>query len=171
MWKLTGFVLIIAGSSGMAWSICRQNKSRLELLKQMRDIYENMQYYISYQKAAIPEVLWQLVQRTGTPFSQAFANISTQVQEEGADFGNIWRKQMTNVLSETALKEQDRKLLIGFPSYLGFMEEGAQAAALDEPLRELERRIGDMEKEQRDKNRVIMSLGIAGGFLLSILLL
>ena len=61
--------------------------------------------------------------------------------------------------------------LLCFPEKQGFLEQGAQAKALDELIRELQNRIMELEKEQKSKNKMVMSMGIAGGMLLSILLL
>ncbi|MDE7285727.1 MAG: stage III sporulation protein AB, partial [Lachnospiraceae bacterium] len=65
----------------------------------------------------------------------------------------------------------ERRLIMDFPNSLGFMEENAQAGALDELLREINLHIEEIEKEHKSKNKMIMSLGVAAGVLISILLL
>ena len=58
-----------------------------------------------------------------------------------------------------------------FSACLGYMEENAQAGALDELLREAASCIEELERERKNKNKMTMSLGIAAGVLISILLL
>ena len=53
----------------------------------------------------------------------------------------------------------------------GFYLEGqAQAEAFAEPLREAQRRIAQLYEVQKNRNKVVMSLGLAGGILLSLVL-
>ena len=46
MLRIMGCLLVIIGSIGFAQSICREGKNRLEMLKQMRGIFETMKYYM-----------------------------------------------------------------------------------------------------------------------------
>ena len=62
-------------------------------------------------------------------------------------------------------------MILAFPGCLGFMEENAQAGAVDELLREINLHIKELTEEQKNKNKMIMSLGAAVGVLLSILLI
>lgn len=171
MLRIAGCMLAVAGCVGFAGSICIDAERRLVLLKQVRRIYETMKYYISYQKAAIPEVLQMLSQKDNSPFAGAFEEIDQRVCEKGENFPAVWHECMEKVLADLPLTKKERNLVMDFPSRLGFMEEHAQAGALDELLREIHLHIEEMEKEQKNKNKMIMSLGVAAGVLISILLL
>lgn len=169
--KLAGCVMIIAGFTGVAGSWCRDQKQRLLLLKQIRKIYEDLKYYIAYQKVTIPEALLRLSESRELIFAEAFREIYEEQKKGEKEFPHSFREQMEKALSKTPLCRQEKLLLMEFPSCLGFMEEGAQAGALDELLREVVRRIEAQEAEQKNKNKMVMSLGLAGGILLTILLL
>ncbi len=171
MLRLAGCVLVIAGSAGFAQSICRDSKKRLEMLKQMRSIFEAMKYYIAYQKATIPEILGKLSVKGDGSISGAFQEIYRKVYEEGESFPLIWKQQMEQVLMQSALTKEEKKMVLDFPSCLEFMEENAQAGALDELLREINLHIEELIREQKNKNKMIMSLGVAVGVLISILLI
>ena len=171
MQKLMGSLLVIGGCIGFAGSICRDLNLRLKLLKQIRGIYENMKYYISYQKAAIPEALLRLAEREQEPFGEAFEAVYRGIYEGNENLPALWKEQMDKILLHTPLKEQEKKLLYDFPSCLGFMEENAQARALEELLREAILQIGQLEQDKRNKNKMVMSLGVSVGILISILLL
>ncbi len=171
MLRLAGSVMVIAGCIGFAAGICRERNQRLRLLVQIRAVYETMKYYIAYQKATIPEALMHLSEKEQEPFGEAFEAVYRGIYEGSENLPAIWREQMERALSGTPLKEQEKKLLYDFPRCLGFMEESAQALALDGLIREAGLQIEQMEKQRQEKNRMIMSLGAAGGVLLSILLL
>lgn len=171
MLQLTGCFMIIAGCVGIAAVVCRDYNSRLFLLKQIREIYENLKYYITYQKMTIPEAVLRLSEKERGPFSVVLHEIYEENREGNGNFPDIWNRHMGKMLSGSALHDAEKKLLLDFPSCLGYMEEGAQAGALDEFQREVVRCIEELSGEQKSKNKMVMSLGLAGGVLLSILLL
>ncbi len=162
---------MIIGAAGFAQSICLEKKRHLEILKQIRSVFENMKYYIAYQKATVPEALWKLSHRGEKFFADAFEEIYKRVYEEGESFPMIWKQQMEKVLEKSLLTGEEKSMVLNFPCCLGFMEENAQAGALDELLREFDRRIEEISAELKSKNKMIMSLGVAAGILISILLL
>lgn len=170
MLRILGCILVITGSTGFAQSICREGKNRLEMLKRMRGIFETMKYYIAYQKAAIPEALLNLSGKSDDPTSRAFKEIYNSVYEKGESLPDVWHRKMEAALKDSALTKEEKKLILDFPSCLGFMEENAQAGAVDELLREIELHIRELTEELKNKNKMIMSLGAAAGVLLSILL-
>ncbi|MDE7250665.1 MAG: stage III sporulation protein AB [Lachnospiraceae bacterium] len=171
MLQLTGCLMIIAGCMGVAAVVCRDYNSRLYLLKQIREIYENLKYYITYQKMTIPEAMLRLSEKERDPFSTVFHEIYEENRLRNGNFPDIWKKHIGKMLSGYVLRDAEKKLLLDFPSCLGYMEEGAQAGALDELQREVIRCIEELSGEQKNKNKMVMSLGLAGGVLLSILLL
>lgn len=171
MLRILGCILVVTGSIGFAQSICTEGKKRLEMLKQMRGIFETMKYYIAYQKAAIPEALWKLADKSDDLTAGAFKEIYKRVYEKGESLPMAWHQQMENALKDCALSKEEKKLILDFPACLGFMEENAQAGAVDELLREINLHIKELTEEQKNKNKMIMSLGAAVGVLLVILLI
>lgn len=171
MEKLMGCLFVIMGCAGFAASYCRETEVRLQMLKQIRSIYEDMKYYISYQKAAIPEALWRISQKTGEPFAGIFLDIYQRTYEYGEDLILIWMQQMEKALKNSPLTKKEKKLVYDFASCLGYMEETAQAGALDELQREVNLQIAELERDKKSKNKIIMSFGVAAGILISILLL
>lgn len=171
MLQLIGCLMVISGCTGIALVICRDYNSRLHTLSQVRDIYEDMKYYISYQRMTVPEALLKLSEKESAPFAEVFYEIYEAVQEGNSGFPEIWQVQMEKALVYTPLNAAEKKLLLDFPSCLGYMEENAQASALDELQRQVEHHMEELSGEQKNKNKMVMSLGIAGGVLISILLL
>lgn len=166
-----GCILIMAGCVGFTWNICADGERRLSLMKQTGRIYENMKYYIAYQKATVPEALGNLAQNSEEPFRGAFEKIYAEVYGEGKDFPLSWQRHMESALENQPLSGKEKEFILDFPSCLGFMEENAQSLALDGLLREINLHIEELQKERKDKNKMIMSLGVGAGVLISILLL
>lgn len=171
MLKLAGCGMVMAGCLGTALVWCRDFRQRLLLLKEIRTIYEDLKYYISYQKITVPDALFKLSENRNMFFSAVFLEIYEEQQEGREEFPGIYARRLRGVLLKTPLKKEEGRLLLAFPSCLGFMEERAQAGALDELLRETTQRIKLLEEEQKNKNKMVISLGLAVGGFLSILLI
>ena len=56
MSAVIGSFLIMLGTFGFSMSICMEYRMRLILLKRIRDVYEYMEFQISYGKLPIPEI-------------------------------------------------------------------------------------------------------------------
>lgn len=140
------------------------------MLRQIRETLEDVKYYISYQKAAVPEALLRLSEKEKSPFSDVFYEIHKEVCA-GNCFPDVWKEYMGKALAGLPLGEGEKRLLLDFPSCLGYMQGNAQAGAIDELIRDVAQRIEELSGEQKNKNKMVMSLGLAGGVLLSILLL
>ncbi len=69
------------------------------------------------------------------------------------------------------LKSEVRELAMKFPECAGFHAREGQAKEIDRFIREMDRWILQMEEEEKSKNKVIMSLGIAAGIFLIVILL
>lgn len=171
MMAFVGGVLVLAGFLGGAFCYCADGKRRLFLLKMIRRLYEQIKYEISYGKEPIPMLLQKLSFKKNMIFGEEFRHIAEEMNSSGKKLDEIWNVHLQETLKKTPLKKQEQDFLLCFPEKLGFLEQDAQARALDELLYELQIRIAEVEKEQKSRNKVIISMGLAGGMLLTILLI
>ena len=163
MSAVIGSFLIMLGTFGFSMSICMEYRMRLILLKRIRDVYEYMEFQISYGKLPIPEILRKLSFKDELCFQQEFGRIARRMEEGGQDLAVIWKK--------SGLRQKEQEWLLAFPTKQGFLKGQAQAESLNEIRRELEEGIRSLQQEQKNRNKMIMSVGVAGGMLLSILFL
>ncbi len=171
MSAVIGSLLIMLGAFGFSMSICREYRMRLILLKRIRSVYEYMEFQISYGKLPIPEILRRLSFKDELCFRQEFGRIAQRMEDGGQDLAVIWREELEAPLKKSGLKQQEQEWLLAFPTKQGFLKGQAQAESLGEIRRELEEGIESLQQEQRNRNKMIMSVGVAGGVLLSILFL
>ncbi|MGN0376519.1 MAG: stage III sporulation protein AB [Suilimivivens sp.] len=172
MLKLTGAVILLFGAWGFAYSICREQKKQLFLLKDMREMYRLLQSEICYTALPLPEIFKTVSGKLKSPFGEALLSVSESMNmENGEPFAEIWEKEMTDKLMESPLTRTQKRLLFRFPECMGMNESRGQAKILDRYIEELDRMILQLEEEEKSKNKVIMSLGIAAGLLMVIILL
>ena len=171
MSAVIGSFLIMLGAFGFSMSICMEYRMRLILLKRIRDVYEYMEFQISYGKLPIPEILRKLSFKDELCFHQAFGRIARRMEEGGQDLAVIWKAELEVSLKKSGLRQKEQEWLLAFPTKQGFLKGQAQAESLNEIRRELEEGIRSLQQEQKNRNKMIMSVGVAGGMLLSILFL
>jgi len=171
MSAVMGSLLVILGALGFSVSLCQEYRMRLILLKRIRGVYEYMEFQISYGKLPIPEILRKLSLKDELCFQQEFGRIARRMEEGGQDFAVIWKEELEAPLKKSGLRQKEQEWLLAFPTKQGFLKGQAQAESLNEIRRELEEGIESLQREQKNRNKMIMSVGVAGGVLLSILFL
>ena len=172
MLKGAGAVLLMLGSCGFALSICRERNRRLQLLKEMREMFRLLQNEICYTALPLPEILKLVGEKVNAPFGKALLLTAEHMRlENGEEFQTVWEEEMKEMLKETSLTAQQKQLLINFPECMGMNESTGQANALNRYIEELELMIAVQREEEKSKNKVIMSLGIAAGLFMVIILL
>ena len=162
MSAIMGSLLVILGAFGFSVSLCLEYRMRLMLLKQIRGVYEYMEFQISYGKLPIPEILRKLSLKDELCF---------RMEKGGQELAVIWKEELGPSLRKSGLKKKEQEWLLAFPSKQGFLVGQAQAESLGEIRRELEDGIQSLQQEQKSRSKMIMSVGVAGGVLLSILFL
>lgn len=172
MLKMLGIILLLAGSTGVAWSYCNEEKERIRQIKEIKQIYHLAQNEMIYAKAAIPDLCQCLSAKAAPPYAGAFAEIYQEMNKNnGSSFAEIWQVVMTKNMASTRLRAEERKLLLDFPECLGYLDKEGQAESLERYIVEADRISNDLEKEVAGRTKVIMSCGIMGGILMVILLL
>ncbi len=172
MFKAAGAAVLLFGAWGFACSICRERKKRLLFLKEMREIYRLLQNEICYTALPLPEIFKTIAERVNPPFDKTFLLIGENMTlEKGENFRTVWEREMGKALNGIPLTRQQKMLLIGFPECMGISESRGQARAVERYVEELDRMILQQEEEEKSKNKVIMSLGIAAGLFAVIILL
>lgn len=172
MVKLFGIVFLMVGSVGFSASICTERKKQRMQLMEMKHMFLLMQDDIRYSGLPISLIIRKTTDKVREPFSKALLEISNAILLNGGEqFYEVWEKEMQKISAELLISEKQQELLCEFPKALGLWEREGQANALSFYIEETDKWIVQMEKDEKDKNRVIMSLGAAAGILLSVLLL
>ena len=97
MSAIMGSLLVILGAFGFSVSLCLEYRMRLMLLKQIRGVYEYMEFQISYGKLPIPEILRKLSFKDELCFRQEFGRIAQRMEEGGQELAVIWNRPLGKV--------------------------------------------------------------------------
>lgn len=172
MFKFFGFLLLVMGTGGFSYCICRELKQRLIQLKELKYMYELIQNEIRYTSLPIPLVFENVSDKVKAPFRDVLTNISRRLRAEcGGMLSEVWEQEVKKHIKEIAFTRGQKESLLRFHESVGMMDGKGQAMALQIKIEEVEKWIKEQEKECGEKYRVIMSFGIAAGIMLGILLI
>lgn len=172
MLKLCGVLLLLSGSTGLGWSIKEALQSRLKELYRLREILCTLQNEIVYSRTTMPEACCRMGESLPNPYQEAFLGIhQSMVQNSGEAFAEIWKRQMNPCLSQIDISRGDKELLLEFGNCIGQIDNKLQAELVTGYMNRLELSIDRLEKEMSNRCRVIMSLSIMGGLMMTIILL
>ena len=84
-----------------------------------------------------------------------------------SSFVSIWRENLDQ--ANLCLRRQEKDLLAGLGAILGRYDRESQCAALNRVAVELESQLREEDNEAQKRNKLYMTLSIAGGMLLVVL--
>jgi stage III sporulation protein AB len=170
MIRLIGILLLLAGSTGMGLAFCHEQNERLRYLKLIREIFADIQKEMEYLKSTMPEICLSLSRRNSA-LSEAFGDIYQEAElSNGCYFNEIWERHFRDKLKKVPLKESEKEMLIFFPESLIFRDSGGQADGMRKYINEISKYIEEIEGQIKNKNRVIMCLGIMAGMIAIVIL-
>lgn len=172
MLRLTGAVLLLLGTGGYSFCLCRELRERLRCLYEMKRMYEQFDSQVGYSLAALPELCKMTEPVMKSPFAQLLHDIYEEAEQNtGKAFPLIWEEQVKKHFVKSALKKEDIGLLMEFSRSFGHADRKLQKQAIENQLALLTALLQKQEAQLAEREKMIMSLGIMGGLLLVILLL
>lgn len=171
--KLTGCVLVVAGTSGCGIWLAGCYRQRLLELEQLRQMVFLLKGQILYANAPLHEAFEMVGKRTGGGLSELFLHVAERTEkQEGDTFRQIWNEEIERIPEgASAFGKGDRQLLSALGEYLGFLDRETQERNLLLYLEQLDLRIGEMRDRRQERCRLYTSLGVMSGLFLAVLLI
>lgn len=172
MQRIIGFVMILAGCSGLGVWYSLQFKKQLKTLQQMCRILELFEGQIRFGRCTLPECCLHLAERVEEPYKESFLHIYEEACENtGESFGQICGRQLKKDLQKLTAEKGDKELFIACFGKCGFEEDRMQLRTIEQTREELEDRLSALSGENASKCRLALSLGAMSGLLIVILFL
>lgn len=159
------------GCTGLGLWYREQLLGRLKALRELAVILELLMSEIRYGKATLPECCKALSSRVEEPYRTAFLQAYEAFEKEsGESFQVILSGRLEQVLQSLPLKKEHRDIFLSPFQQQGFLDGQMQLRSMEQSLERLREQIQIQSKEQREKCRMSVGLGVMGGLLLVIIL-
>ncbi len=172
MLKMLGFLVIITGSCGCAFSIVKERRIYLERCGMWREICQLMENEIAFQKSSLPEICERAEAHLSGNKNLFLDRIGRALSAgRGDTLGEVWRREAGRILQEEPLKAEIEKVVEELGERLCFEDGDMQRKMLRDTDRLIEKHQNEQESLNRERNRLTLCAGVMGGLLLTILLL
>ena len=163
--------MIFGGCLGLGIWYRFQLSGRIRALRALRGILELLAGEVRYGRATLPECCSHIARYLSAPFSEAFTEIGSRMEENtGISFGEAFREGMNGILEEFPLKETDCENFLRFTSETGFADGKMQLQSIEHSVELLQATEEGLERENAEKCRMAVGLGAMGGLLLILVL-
>lgn len=171
MLKLLGAILLTGGATGYSLCVCRDLKKRLAILKEIKYMYQLIQSEICYTALPMLLIFENISEKIKQPLGRMLKDmVKSAGTDQGKTLTEIWSQEAGDIISKMPLTKEQKASVVGFTESLGMIDKEGQARALQRKIEELENWIVHQEKEGSQQQKLIMSIGIAGGLFLVIML-
>lgn len=171
MIKLIGCCTIMFAIAGLINEWYKRCLNQLQLLRALKDLYENGAFYLARQQQRTP-AFFEGISGNKKEFNIICHEIGVLLKSKKYKSGDVcWRQVWEKKLRQSTFDENTRELILLSGS--AFFEKNSQSMELKllENSREIEKEIARHSEMYREKFRVICPVGILAGVMLLIILL
>lgn len=113
MLKLSGCILILLASSGMAYSFVRGLRLELRQMEQLLSLLTAMEGEITYSRCPLPDLLAHLAGRESAPFGEILAEAGRRMGDnQQADLPLLWKSVCAQYKRQLALTGESYQVLL-----------------------------------------------------------
>ena len=171
--KWIGAALILFASWGLGCWLALRWKGRLRALEELRRMVYFLKGEITYGHAALDEAMLRVGKREGGALGQIFAQAAEENAGRGGEsLGEIWERAVERGKKELGvLEKEDWEQFKELGEHLGYLDVDMQERTILLYLEQLDLSIEYLRLHSRERRRLYMSLGAAGGVFLVLILL
>lgn len=172
MFKIAGVIFCIAGSAGYGIAKVSGWNLALKELEQWILLFEKMKSHIFYRRDIITDIFCRMDEEIYGIAGKYVAAVGWELRDNRAvEVTQIWKEKMTEWEKNSQLPRKVKDELMHFPEYIGEQDYEQQINHLEFYLNRLRKEKELLEKELSNKKKPVMAISLAGGIMVSVLLL
>jgi len=172
IFKMMGSVLVLGSSGYLAYSLNVRLDQRETELRRLYSILLQLKSEIQYMSNPLPVCFEKMSIQEKAPFSDWFFNMAKRLQDKDRMmFADVWIEETEQLYEQSALKREDMEPLFALKDKLGTLDTAVQSKALDYVALQIEHNRRNLEKEIKQKKKMIVSISAFIGFMTCILFL
>ena len=169
--KIIGYLLILAGCSGMGLWYSMRMQQKVWHLEEMIRILDMVVSEIDYGRSTLPDCYAWIKEKAQHPYQNIFQKIWESTQgESGQHFGKVTERIMEQELQSIPLGEE-KDIFIKCFSDVGYADEWLQRRNIERGRDKLRELLDTEEEDLKKRSKLAVSLGTMSGILLVLILL
>lgn len=172
MVRLIGVLAVIAGSSGFALRIVGERNTYLARCRRWRELLALMENEVAFQKSTLPEICARAGGHLAGNRKLFLERVGQGLDRgNGGTLGEIWHREAERVFAEEPLGKEAEREILELGGRFCFEDGEMQRNVLRDAGAYLTRHEEEMERLDRERNKLTLCAGVMGGLLLVVLLL
>lgn len=170
--KLLGACLVLMAGVGCGMAYSRNQRMRLEQLRQLQQLMLLLQGEIQYQCSILPEAFLTCGNQVSSICGRWLADTGKRLNNmEGIPFQTIWEQQLQALQKETALNAANIEDLRRLGNQLSYPDKETQLGAIQLYCQRIKQQEEHLTGELPGKMKLGTALGILSSVFLIILLI
>ena len=162
--------MILLGSMGLAACYCLEQRSRIRIKGELRELLELMEGEVRYVRRTLPECLIRAGAQRGTELGRCFEDIGRRALSAPQEpLRDLLKEGLEDKLG-TVLSPEEFQTLLELSAPEGYQEDEMQQKALQRCRHRIEKGLAENEAQLRERMRVACCLGFMGGVFVILLL-
>lgn len=171
MTKWIGAAFVIIGALGIGWYLQQNLRRHLILLGELKQALICMRNDLLYTRSPMGELYESARQCVGQELRECFAELEQQTQENAqAEAYQIWNNVWTLQSKKLGFTGEEQRILLRAGQKLGGIEVNQQVELLQFAQEQLEERLEQYRRTQKQQEHLYRSLSLLGGLFLVVLL-
>ncbi|AEI41225.1 stage III sporulation protein SpoIIIAB [Paenibacillus mucilaginosus] len=171
MLKLLGAALVLLAGTLMGFHQAAQLARRPKQIADLIRLLQRLETEIVYGFTPLPEALRRTGGTCAAPVGTLFLETSRELERaEGEQAAGVWERTITRGWRATAMKPQEREVLLQLGTTLGLTDREDQVKHLRLAVSQLQAESETARDEQQRYERMWKSLGVLLGALVVILM-
>ncbi|HLR01350.1 MAG TPA: stage III sporulation protein SpoIIIAB [Virgibacillus sp.] len=171
MFKIIGALCIIGSSSWIGWSWSRDLERRTVQIRQCINAVQMLESEMRYSQLTLQDAFQRLARRLPHPIYILFENLVKDLDDSKGTLYTIWEKEVTNFLPITAMRQDEKEILLQFGQTLGQHDMVQQEKHIRLALSHLERVLQSAINDEYKYSKMGKSLGILTGIFFVLILI
>lgn len=172
MFRLIGAAFVILSCTGFGMLKAAEGKKRLDAFYYFKGLLVMLQGEIQYARTPFAEAFENLADKDAGKFSVFLHQLSAQLLKmEGRPFEEIWKEEVGLHLKDSGFLKEDLRQLAQFGERLGYLDCAMQIATIEWQLKQMERKIQELEPELLKKQKIYRYVGAFSGVLIAVTLI
>lgn len=172
MFKITGAILLLAGTMGAGMSMYLDKRRRLYHIRYMQRIFTLLAGEIAYAKSTMEEACLAVSAKVESPYRELLEKIYAGLTDgNGYSFTDVWSRAVSEHLTSLPLKKTELAMVEKFADYTGYMDIELQKRFIMYETEDLEKLAVQAEEELTRQGKLYITFGVMSGLFLIIILL
>lgn len=172
MIKLIGAVIVLGSLAVMGFIKALSLEKRLEILNEFEKSLVLLTGEIKYSAATLPEAVSSVGNRTNGYIKDFYNNVSKRVAgSPEIMFSKIWEEEIKNIFNVEMLDTEDAEIISELGAQLGHLDISMQLRSIELCIKRLNERQLDAAEIIKTKSKLYKTMGVAGGALITLVLL